>query len=266
VIVIAERINATRKRIRKAILNRDANHIRREAKKQLDAGGTYIDANAGIEASREADDLCWLVETIQAEVDAPCSLDSTNSDAIAAALKVHKGTPLINSVTAEEGRHEAVLPLAAEHGTPVVALCLRRDGMPMNVEERLEGAAQIVELITAHGLPLDRVFFDPIIVAVATSPAGDAGRMAIDTVRSLHETYPDAHITCGLSNISFGLPRRNVLNRNFLPMLMSVGLDSAIIDPTEPCMMSSVVASEALLGLDEFCMNYITADRGGQLA
>jgi 5-methyltetrahydrofolate--homocysteine methyltransferase len=266
VLVIAERINATRKRIRKAILERDAGHVRREARKQLDAGGTYIDANAGIEAEREPDDLCWLVQTIQSEIDAPCSLDSTNPDAIAAALAVHKGTPLINSVTAEEGRHEVVLPMAAEHEAPVVALCLRREGMPMTVDERLEGAEQIAERITAHGIPMDRVFFDPIIVAVATSPAGDAGRMAIETVRRLHATYPDAHITCGLSNISFGLPKRNVLNRNFLPMLMSVGLDSAIIDPTEPNMMSSVVASEALLGKDEFCMNYITADRSGTLS
>ena len=135
--------------------------------------------------------------------------------------------------------------------------------MPTSVAERLAAARLIAGRLAETGIPLDRVYFDPIICAAATS--GHAGRAAIDTVQTLKAEFPEAHVTCGLSNISFGLPGRNVLNRAFLPMLLSAGLDSAIIDPTEPHMMTAVLASEALLGLDEFCMNYISAERAGKL-
>jgi len=262
-LVIGERINATRKRIRKAILGRDADRIRQEARAQADAGADCIDANAGIEADREPDDLRWLVEAIQSEVDLPVALDSTNAEALRAALPVHQGEPMINSITGEAGRHEAVLPLAREHNARLVALTIGPDGMPTNVDERLAAAHQIAELAAGHGVALDRLYFDPVIYTAATD--GDAGRSAIETVRRLREDFPDAHITCGLSNISFGLPHRNVLNRAFLPMLLAAGLDSAIIDPTEPQMMAMVVAAEALLGRDDFCMNYIAAERAGRL-
>jgi cobalamin-dependent methionine synthase I len=263
VLVIAERINATRKRIRKAILDRNADLIRKEARKQFDAGAGYIDANAGIEAAREPDDLRWVMETIQAEVDCPVSLDSTNADAIAAAIPFHKGTPMINSITAEDGRHEQILPLVKEYDALLVALTIGRQGMPTSVDERIDGAHQVVELTSKHDIPLNHLYFDPIIYAAATDSS--AGKMALETVQRLKAEFPEAHITCGLSNISFGLPKRNILNRTFLPMLMSCGLDSAIIDPTEPQMMPAVLAAEAILGVDDFCMNYILAERSGKL-
>ena len=263
-LIIGERINATRKRIRQAILDRNAALIKKEARRQLDAGATYIDANAGIEADREPDDLRWLVETIQSEADAPVSLDSTNADALDAGLSVHKGVPLINSITGEDGRHEEALRLAKEHGALLIALTIGPAGMPPGVDERLEAARLIADLTARQDIALDKVYFDPIIYAAATD--GKAGQTAVETVRRLKAELPEAHVTCGLSNISFGLPRRNVLNRTFLPMLMSAGLDSVIIDPTEPHMMEAVLASGAILGRDEFCMNYIGAARAGRLS
>jgi len=263
VLIIAERINATRKRIRKAILERDAAFVKTETRKQLDTGADYIDANAGIEAGREPDDLKWLVETIQSEADCAVSLDSTNTDALKAALPLVKGMPFVNSITGEDGRHESVLPLVKEYGALLVALTIGRAGMPTTIDERLDAARQIADLVSQHDIGLDRVYYDPIIYSAATD--GNAGMMALETVQRLHAEFPDAHITCGLSNISFGLPHRNVLNRAFLPMLLSAGLDSAIIDPTEPHMMAAVFAAEAILGRDEFCMNYITAERAGKL-
>jgi len=262
-LIIGERINATRKRIRKAILERDAGLIGQEARRQSAAGATYIDANAGIEPKREAEDLRWLVQTIQSHVDCPVSLDSTNVEALRAGLAVHKGTPMINSITGESGRHEAVLPLVKEHAALVVALTIGPGGMPTGVDDRLEAARGIVELLRPHGIALDRVYFDPIIYAAATD--GNAGKIALETVRGLKSEFPEAHVTCGLSNISFGLPRRGLLNRTFLPMLLSAGLDSAIMDPTEPSTRSVVLAAEAVLGRDEFCMNYIAAERAGSL-
>ena len=262
-LVIAERINATRKRIRQAILGRKAKLIKEEARKQLEAGADYIDANAGIEAEREPEDLVWLLETIQAEVDCPVALDSTNVEALKAALPLHKGTPMINSITGEDGRHEDVLPLVKEYDALLVALTIGPEGMPTSVDERLGAAAYILDLVTKQGVPLDHVYFDPIIYSAATDP--HAGMMAIETVRRLKEQFPEAHVTCGLSNISFGLPHRNVLNRAFLPMLLCAGLDSAIIDPTSPHIMPTVTAAEAILGRDDFCVNYIAAARAGKL-
>ena len=263
-LVIAERINATRKRVRKAILDRNVELIKKETLKQLEAGADYIDANAGIEAGREPDDLVWLLETIQSAADCVVALDSTNAAALEAALPRHEGVPMVNSITGEDGRHEAVLPLVKEYNTLLVALTIGPEGMPTTIDERLRAAAHIVELVGKQDIPLDRVYFDPIIYSAATD--AQAGMMAIDTVRRLRAEFPEAHITCGLSNISFGLPSRNVLNRAFLPMLMSAGLDSAIIDPTSPHMMAAVAAAEAILGRDDFCMNYITAERAGKLS
>ena len=263
-LIIAERINATRKRIRKAILDRNADLIRQETRNQLEAGANYIDANAGIEASREPEDLKWLVQTIQSEAECLVALDSTNADALRAALPLVKGTPpMINSITGENGRHEDVLPLVRDSSARVVALTIGPQGMPTSVDERIDAAAIIVDLLVGHDIGLDRVYFDPIIYSAATD--GNAGRMALETVHRLRARFPEVHITCGLSNISFGLPRRNILNRTFLPMLLSAGLDSAIMDPTEPHMMTAVLAAEAILGRDELCMNYITAERAGKL-
>ena len=140
-LIIAERINATRKRIRKAILERDAELIKAETKKQLAVGGNYIDANAGIEASREPDDLKWLVETIQSEAECPISLDSTNVNALKAALPLVKTKPvMINSITGEKGRYEEVLPLVRDFNTLVVALTIGPEGMPTSIDARLEAA------------------------------------------------------------------------------------------------------------------------------
>ncbi|MFH1731819.1 MAG: dihydropteroate synthase [Planctomycetota bacterium] len=262
-LVIAERINATRKRVRKAIVDRNAALIEEETLKQLDAGADYIDANAGIEAGREPDDLKWLVETIQSAADCVVALDSTNAEALKAALPLHKGRPMVNSITGEDGRHEEILPLVKEYGALLVALTIGPEGMPTTVDERLAAAGYIVDLVAKQDIPLDRVYFDPIIYSAATD--AKAGTMAIETVQRIKAEFPGVHVTCGLSNISFGLPSRNVLNRAYLAMLMAAGLDSAIMDPTRPHMMSAVLASEAILGRDDFCMNYITAERAGKL-
>ncbi|MFO7897553.1 MAG: dihydropteroate synthase [Planctomycetota bacterium] len=263
VLIIGERINSTRKQIRDAILERDTDRIRGEARRQADAGAGYIDANAGIEPDREPDDLAWLTEVIQAEVDCPVCLDSASPAAIRAALAVHEGTPMINSITGEAGRHEEVLPLAREHEARLIALTMGGDGMPRTADDRLDAARQIAELVTGQEIGLDRVYFDPVVCSVATS--GEAGHVVLEAIRRLREEFPAAHVTCGLSNISFGLPRRNLLNRSALPMLMAAGVDAAILDPTEPHMRSTVLAGEAILGRDEFCMGYITAEREGRL-
>jgi len=263
-LIVGERINSSRKRIRQALEKRDAAFIQKEAKNQFQAGATHIDVNAGTSVSREVADLTWLVEVVQGAVDAPLCIDSPSAEAQAAALKLHKGQPLVNSITAEAERAQAILPLVKQYGTKVVGLTMGSGGMPASPDERMQAAAQIVAMVTKAGVPLENLYFDPAVSAVSADQ-----KAALDvaaTVRELKREYPAAHVICGLSNISFGLPQRNVLNRTYLAMLMAQGLDAVIIDPTEKHMMATLQASRVLLSRDEFCMDYITAQREGRLA
>ncbi|HUS57201.1 MAG TPA: dihydropteroate synthase [Planctomycetota bacterium] len=262
-LIVGERINSSRKRIRQAIEKRDSAFIQKEARKQFDAGATYIDVNAGTSVSREVEDLKWLVQTVQAAVDAPLCIDSPSHEAQAQALALHKGLPLVNSITAEKERAEAILPLVKKYNARVVGLTMGSGGMPASKEERMEAAAQIVAMVKGAGICLENLYFDPAVSAVSADQ-----KAALDvaaTVKELKTTYEEAHVICGLSNISFGLPQRNVLNRTYLALLMAQGLDAVIIDPTEKHMMATLLAAHVLLGKDDFCMDYIMAEREGRL-
>lgn len=262
-LIIAERINATRKRIGKAVAERDAEFIAKEARHQAEVGATHIDCNAGRKPEREVEDMKWLIEVVQAAVDLPISIDSANPDAIIAALKLVKKQPIINSVTAEKEKIEKVMPLARDHNTQLVALCMGDGGMPSGLQDRIKSGEQILEAAARFNIAPDRLYFDPIIVPVSTNASESIA--AIEAVRHISTKFGGAHTTCGLSNISFGLPNRNVLNRTYLAMLMAAGLDGVIMDPCEPHMMATVLAGRALLGRDEWCMDYITAGRAERL-
>ena len=262
-LIIGERINATRKRISKAISGRDADFIAREARAQAEVGATHIDCNAGRSPEGEVEDLKWLISVVQEAVDLPISVDSPNPKAIAAGLNLVRKQPIINSVTAEQAQVEAVMPLAQQHEALLVALCMGDAGMPSGAGQRIEAAEKIVRAAEKHGIPVSRLYFDPVIAPLSTSPAEVAA--AIETVRHIMTQFGGAHTTCGLSNVSFGLPKRNTLNRTFLAMLMAAGLDGVIMDPTEPHMMATALAGEAIMGRDEWCMAYIKAGRADRL-
>jgi len=261
--IVGERINATRKRIAKALERRDEAFIQAEARKQADAGADVIDVNADARVGHEAEDLQWLVRTVQAAVDLPLCLDTASLEAHETALKAHRGQALLNSANAEPGRLDSLLPLVKEHDAELVCLTTGKAGVPQNADERVVLAHQMAEAVSKAGFPLDRIYFDPAVTAVATD--GSAGRDLIEAVRRIRSEIPEAHVICGVSNVSFGLPQRGLLNRGFLAMLLASGLDAVILDPTRPGMMPTVRAAQALLGRDEFCMEYITAERQGKL-
>jgi 5-methyltetrahydrofolate--homocysteine methyltransferase len=262
-LIVGERINSTRRRINAAVRDRDAARIAAEAVNQVNAGADYIDVNAGTSVAHEVDDLQWLVETVQKAVDAPLCLDSANPEALRAALGLVDKTPIINSITAEASRKDEILPLILDSGASVVALLMDDSGMPEDAAARLVVAETFVPELTAAGLPLDRIHIDPLVRPVSTDTS--QGAAVLETVRALMEAWPGIHTICGLSNISFGLPARNVLNTTFLALMMQAGLDGAIIDPTEPRMVATVVAAAALAGNDDFCMGYIEAHRTGRI-
>ena len=262
--VIAERINMTRTRIKEEVWKRNTEFIIGEAKKQAEAGATHIDLNAGGDPSKEIDDMAWLSEVASAAVDLPLSFDSANPEALAAGLKLcNRPGTIINSITGEQERIEKILPLVKEYDTGVICLTMDEGGMPADYERRIEVTQKLADTARKEGIGLDRLYFDHVVSCVATSP--EQGRFVLQAVSETKKRFPETHIALGLSNISYGLPGRNNLNRAFLAMLMAAGCDGAIMDPCEPGMMGTLISSEVVLGRDEFGMNYLTAYREGRI-
>jgi cobalamin-dependent methionine synthase I len=259
--IIGEKINGTRRDVANAIEARDEDYIKDLAKKQAEAGVTWLDVNAGTHPDREADDLMWLIENIQAVVDTPLSLDSANPKAIMRAIKAAKKTPLINSISGEPERLRNVLSIAAEHGCDVIALAMNDKKIPETVAERMTIIDMILSSTRARGIPDDKVYIDPLAMAIATM--NQSAVIAFGTIRAVREKYPQAHLTIGLSNISYGMPGRKHVNSNFLMMAMQAGIDSAILDPLDNDLRAAIITSEMLLGNDKHCRNYLKAFRAG---
>lgn len=259
--IIGEKINGTRKRVAQAIAEKDVNFIQELAKKQSEAGADWLDANAGTHPDQEPDDLVWLVENIQAVVDTPICLDSANPKALGAAIKVVKKTPMINSISGEPDRLEGILPLVAEHNCEVIALAMDDKEIPAKSEARIEIIRKVMAATRSANVPDSKVYVDPLVMTIATNI--QSGSVFFETVRVLHEEYPEIHFTSGLSNISFGLPARSFINRAFMSLAIGAGLDSAIMDPMDKELKSAIYAAELVSGKDRHCLNYTRAFRAG---
>jgi len=262
-IVIGELINTSRKAVREAVENKDLDAILDLARRQEEAGASYIDLHAGANAETEPETLTWLVEEVQKAVSLPMCLDSPNPEALRRALPVCDQTPMINSITAESDRYGAVAPMAAEFNTPLVALCMDDRGVPGTADQRVEVAHALCTRLESDGVPREHIYFDPVVQSVGTDP--QSGAAVLEAIRTIHRDIPEAHFALGMSNVSFGLPLRKLLNRAFMVLAISAGADALILDPTDPALMSLLRSSEALLGQDEFCMQYIKEYRAGRL-
>ena len=259
--IIGEKINGTRKRVAQAIAERDADFIKDLAQKQVEAGSTWLDVNAGTHPEKEPDDLIWLIENIQSVVDIPLSLDSANPKALEIAIKAVDKTPLINSISGEPERLEKILPIVAGHGCEVIALAMDEKKIPETFDKRMEVIEKVLEHTRAASVADDKIYVDPLAMTIATMT--QSAVIACDTIRALHEKYPEVHFTMGLSNISFGLPARKQVNRGLLILAMQAGLDSAILDPLDKELQAAIVTTELLLGKDKHCLNYLKASRKG---
>lgn len=264
-LIIGERINSTRKGIRDMIAGRAAGAILNEAVSQAKAGAHFIDVNCAVTSGDELKDIGWAIGVIQDGMpDVSLCIDSPDHLAIERALSAYKGTGsvIINSITAEEERCAKILPLALKYGTKLIALTMGGSGMPGTAVERAQIAGNILGRVRAAGFPEEDLYFDPLVRPISTEP-GQA-REFLDSI-PLIKALGNAKTVCGLSNISFGLPNRSLINASFLAMAIERGLDAAIIDPLDGRLMSSLSASRALLGLDEYCGDYIKAFREGKL-
>ncbi len=271
-ITIAERINATRKNIREAIEKRDAEAIKAEAVAQAAAGASLIDVNGGTRPDEERANLDWLIDIVAGATDKPLCVDSANPSLLEeAAAKISSkrncpppenglepdGAPwlLLNSLSAEKDKYDGVLPVAIRHKASVVALLMDDSGMPEDAAKRIETGKALVKRLVSDGVPEKRIFTDPLIMPAGVNPALAAG--ILKAVRALRDEFPGIRITCGLTNVSHGLPARHLLNRTYLAMLIASGLDSAIMDPTDIKLRSALRAALALTDKDPFCSDYI---------
>jgi 5-methyltetrahydrofolate--homocysteine methyltransferase len=263
-IIIGEKINSTLKAIRPAMESYDTATIQDLAKKQYAAGASYIDVNAGMFYNDEPERFVWLINTVQEVLDAPFAIDSPNPKAIEAALKANRNAkPIINSITDETKRFNDIMPLIVQYKTGIVALCMDDKGMPETIDDRVAIAERLIEKLTKEGLSLGDIYIDPLIRPIGTGPQN--GIVAIETIRKVKTEFPEVHVTCGLSNISFGIPARKLMNQAFLVAAMTAGMDCAILDPLDKKHMSFMYATEALLGIDDYCMNYLTKFREGEI-
>lgn len=260
-LIIGELINCTRKKVGESAYVRDAEFFRQLARKQVDAGAHVLDVNGGI-PDQEIELLSWIVDLVQGVTDIPLSLDSADPIALSKALPRCKARPIVNSISDEPDRM-ALLPMLKEHKPKLIVLCLSEAGPPSGVEDRMATASKLVDRLTAEGFALDDLYVDGCVMPAATSQG--QGAKLLEAIHEIGERYPGIHFSAGVSNVSFGMPQRKLLNETFLLLLMAQGLDAAIVDPCDHQLMANILAAEAVLGRDEYCAEYLRAFRQGRL-
>jgi 5-methyltetrahydrofolate corrinoid/iron sulfur protein methyltransferase len=261
-LIIGERINSTRKLISEAIARRDASFIIDEALTQVAAGADYLDVNAG-HMPDEQDSLKWLVEVVQGATETPICLDSASPEVIRKVIPLVDKTPIINSVTLESVRLEPLLSIVGSKKVKFIGLCQSSDKLASTREAKLELAGRLVEEGCKFNVPLDDLYIDPLVFPIATDSS--SALSTLDAIREIMESFPGVHTICGMTNVSYGLPARKLVNKTFLTMAMLCKLDSVIIDPTDKEIYAAIKAGNALLNQDEFCLEFIEAYREGRL-
>lgn len=262
--VVGERINPTgKKRLQAALRAGDMDYACAQAVTQAEAGAQVLDVNAGLPDINEADTLESLVQNIQSVTDLPLQLDSSNPEALARALRIYNGKPIVNSVNGEQKTLDAILPLCKKYGAAVVGLALDEHGIPQTAAERLAVARRIAQATDRVGIPREDVYIDCLSLTVSAQQ-----EQAVQTVQALAMCKKELGVrtVLGVSNISFGLPCREYLNAAFLLMAMQAGLDLAIMNPNRPEMMGAVLAYRVLTGQDPQSAGYLAAYANAQTA
>ncbi|OLB80573.1 MAG: methyltetrahydrofolate cobalamin methyltransferase [Chloroflexi bacterium] len=263
-VIIGERINPTGRKVLAAEMKDGVmDRVRSDAQAQTAAGAHMLDVNAGIPAIDEPALLVAAIKAVMEVTDIPICIDSSIIEALEAGLSAYEGKALVNSVTAEEDRMERILPLVKKHGAAVIGMANDETGITMVPEERLALARRIVERAADHGIPQEDVIIDPIAMTVAADPT--CGLITLETMRLIRDKLGN-NMTCGASNVSFGLPDRPAVNAAFLPLAMHAGLTCAITNPLEAQVRRAILAGDLLLGHDEYAMRWISNFRADQAA
>jgi len=252
--IIGERINPTgHKKLAAALTEREFDYIRQLAATQVADGAEILDVNVGVAGLDDVSLLPEVIQIVTDEVDIPICIDTPNPEALAAALSVTPGKPLVNSVNGEEASLNTVLPLVKEFNAAVIALTMDDDGIPSDPEKRLAVAAKIIERASKAGIPIEDIVVDPLVMTVGAD--SQAAVVTIKTIKLVKENF-GVNINLGASNVSFGLPDRHTVNQSFLALAMGAGATCAITHPRK--LGLTIRATDLLLGRDNFGMRYIT--------
>jgi 5-methyltetrahydrofolate--homocysteine methyltransferase len=260
-IIIGEKINGFIPATARAIAGRDEGFIRELARRQVETGADYLDVAAGTSPEQERETLAWLINIVQDTVDTPLCIDSSDCNVILDMIPLAKRPGMLNSVSEEHGKCEILFPRVAGTEWKIVALTCDNNGIPSDAQVKFNIAVAMVEKAKNYGITEDRLFIDPLVATISAN--GDSLLSFNSTLAGIKNKYPEIHITSGLSNISFGMPYRKAINRQFLAFAMEAGMDSAIMDSTSEDMRATLCAVEALLGRDRNCRRYLNAFRKG---
>ena len=263
-LIIAEKINSSRKSVAQAIEGQDKKFIQNEARMQTEAGAGYIDVNAGSFIGEEAERLEWVIQVVQGATDLPLCIDSPDPEVIKAVLPLLHQSPMVNSITMEPIRLEGILPLVAERGAKVIGLCQSEDTLAETADDKVRLAGQLVEEVSKIGIPLDDLYIDPLVYPISSNPV--SALAVLEAIERIMKEFPGVHTICGLTNVSYGLPSRKLINRTFLVAAVTKGLDAVIMDPTDKELFGALKAALAVVSKDEYCMEFISAFRDGRLS
>ncbi len=263
--IIGESLNASIPAVKEAVVAQDKEKITALAARQAECGAHMLDVNAAVVGRNEPEDLVWMVQAVQSVVELPLVLDSSDPNALREALKIYQGpAPIISSITGEmtEG-HEALLSLAVEHDCGLVAMCMDAEGISPEATKRLAVAEGLVAQAVKAGLKPENLYVDPLIMTISADTL--AGATLLEVLAMIRTNLPEVHTFCGASNVSHGMPLRKLLNHTFVSMLAACGMDSFLVNVRDQGLMATLLASAALIGQDEWSMEYIRAFRAGKL-
>ena len=262
-IIIGEKLNGAIPSMSKIIETRDEEAVRDLVRRQVAAGADYLDICAGRAPEQEEEELLWLIQVVQSETDVPLCVDSPNPNLLKKVIPSVKGKGIINSVSGEGEKCDILYPLVQETGWDVVALTCDNSGIPNEAEKKVEIAFSLIEKAASYGITPDRIYIDPLVLSV--SAVNDAMLNFVQAIKTIKAKYPTVKITSGLSNISFGMPYRKIINQIFLTLSLEAGMDSAIMDPTNRDLYASILATEVLMNRDPYCRKYNKAYRTGRI-
>ena len=260
-IIIGEKINGAIPSVAKAIAEKDADFIKNLAKIQTEAGVSFIDVCASVDDDIELETMKWLIDLVKEVTETPIAVDSPNVHTCIESMKYCNKPGLFNSVSLEGDKIEAAFTAIADTPWECVALLNSDKGIPKTAKDRLDVFSDLMAKVKEYKIDPSRMHIDPLIEMLCTSEEGIS--MVTEVIREIKAQYPNIHVTGAVSNISFNLPVRKMVNMGFTVLAMNAGMDSAILDPTNRDLMGIIFATEALLGDDDYCMEYIGAYREG---
>jgi 5-methyltetrahydrofolate--homocysteine methyltransferase len=262
--IIGERINPTgRSRLTEELTTGEMATVKADALAQVAAGARVLDVNAGIPGFDEAEMLANVVRAVGEVVDVPLCIDSSTPEVLEAVLPVVPGKPIVNSVTAEDSSLERLLPLVARHGAAVVGMANDEEGISMEPDVRLKAARKVVEAAERAGIAREDVIIDPLCMPIGAEPRATSAM--IETIRLIREEL-GVNVSCGASNISFGLPDRQRIDATFLALMIGAGMNAAITNPLHEPVRKGVTAADVLLGRDPYAAAWIAAHRAERAA